>query len=335
MALPIPTKTWILTTNNRITFVSLIDTMQKYLYGLKEFLKANGYAVKGSCSAGTGAMDGVDRWASAASVTPRGASAATSQAWVVLTDLNGVDTLLAFQGGSDDVCRVSFSPTGIFVAAGTPNQQPTATDEQIVFSTVTVIGSAASGDRIWNGWVDSTSKLFRSTLFSGGLHVGRIWGIEQFDSHMDPVVTSKAVFGWGCSASQIALPNGSVMQTGTAGCRFVVGGTVVSGGTYASVESFPDSGATFEYSQTWGLIKPDLQGSLGYPIFPLTLCCQTAGARGKMGNWIDCWQARLNALPGDTYGIREFIAIGGITADASNQCGAMWPWDGVSDPVIL
>lgn len=90
MTLPALSKTWTHSTNNRISFVSLNDTMARFLFGIKNFLVATmGYTVKYTCDGTTGptsANDHTDRWVSFSNCTTQGANAASAQSFAVLTD---------------------------------------------------------------------------------------------------------------------------------------------------------------------------------------------------------------------------------------------------------
>lgn len=92
MTLPALQKSWLFSTNNRISFVSLNDTMARLLFGIKNFLVGTvGYTVKYSCDGTTGptsANDHTDRWLSFSSCTTRGAAAGNPQSFIVLTDSN-------------------------------------------------------------------------------------------------------------------------------------------------------------------------------------------------------------------------------------------------------
>lgn len=333
MALPTLTKTWIIDPCNRITYVSLLDTMQRYLYQIKEFLKANGWTVKGSASAGTGAMDAVDRWTVSTDVTPRATVAAASQAWIVLTSSgSGVDLCLNFRGSTDDICRQAFSPGGLYVAAGTPNQQPTATDEvEVDGFGQSVIGNQTSGDRLWSGWVTSDAKMCRFAIARAGIWGGvfgngRPWGIETYvatpivtPAYPTPLANPTLIY----ATDSNSLPNGSIIGK----TRLTVASIAYTANVHWGMETFVNS--TF-----FGNEKPQLQGGLGYPIYPLSYFSNTAGAKGKLGNAIDIWQGRTSGdLPGDTYGALQFIVmLGGSGGTAGTSM--VYPWDGVTVPVM-
>jgi hypothetical protein len=336
MALPVTTRTWVISPCNRIVFVSLLDTMQRYLFAVKQFLKANSWTVKGSCSAGTGAMDAVDRWSSFSSVTPRATVAAASQGWIVLTNsVTGIDLLIAFQGSSDDICRFSYSPGGLFIVAGTANQQPTAVDEVVDHGFgISVISSTSSGDRLWSGWASTDGKAFRFALARGGLWIGRSWGVESYTSTM-----SSPAIGAPASNPSLFLSifniNGIPSASQFGRTRLIVASvpsSVVA--VHLGVKSWPLNGSTSLYAISFGAEKAQLQGSLGYPILPLSFYGNTGGYRGKIGDAIDQWAGRsAGDNPGDTYGPSlQFINMFGYFG--SNGGGGVWPWDGITVPVM-
>jgi hypothetical protein len=322
MALPTVVKTWTISPNNRITFVSLLDTTQRYALGVKNFLKTNGYTVKGSCTAGTGAMDGVDRWTVSTDVTPRGTISAASQAWFVLTDGNGCDLLLDFQGGTDDVFRVAFSPTGVYVAAGTANNAPTATDEQVILST-TWIAATASADRLWNGWVDSQKKLCRFAIARSGAWVGSEWGLELTTPRVvsPPATWSPAVWGFNYVPNVNFFSNSTV--TGIAAP--VIASVRVSVSVQMGLEVYGAS------DTQWQNIQTEAQGANGYPMWPFYIGTNTTNAEGKLGDLIDWWLGRTTTVAdGDTYGTLQFINMNG----SGNPGGVVWPWNGATTPVL-
>lgn len=327
MTLPVPAKTWTISPNNRISFVSLLDTNQHYLFGIKAFLKTNGYAVKGSASAGTGAMDAVDRWTTFADVTPRGANTVTSQAWQVLTDGNGCDILLAFQGSSDHQGRIAFSPGGLYVAAGTPNQQPTATDEvEVIAASTSLVDATATADRVWHGWVSTDKKACRFAIARQSVFVAVFWGVEALVSTVVtsdklmgvPVTFSPAVWGFQYTPSQMSFSNFLTTNNGRA--RVIVASVAFNATLLGGVEEF-NSSAT-----QWGNVKTELQGAIGYPLYPLSIGSNLSGAQGKLGNLVDWWAGRTSSVTdGDTYALQLISTSGGIA----------WPWDSSTQPVLL
>jgi len=338
MALPVITKTWTITANNRIPYVSLNDTMSKYLFGVKEFLKTNGYTVRGSSDGVTASppstlvSDGIDRWVTAANVTTRGTGSGTPQSWIVLRDGAGVDILITYQGpATDDTARVSFSAGQLFTTQATGTFQPTATDEAVVLSSGSgsLIGSTASlSDRNWFGWVDSQSKMCRFAIARAGIFAGLAWGVEHVLSVIgvpssSPAVWSPPTWGFAWNPGASIIPN----QTSIGIARVSVASLAQSVTVFLGIEEFANNNALFSG------IKPEFQGGAAFPMFPLSIESNTANAHGKMGNLIDWWQGRTSGgVDGDLYGSLQFLGIGGISG-ASNGSG-VWPWDGTTVPVL-
>jgi hypothetical protein len=327
MTLPTVQKTWTISANNRITYVSLNDTSASLMYGVKAFLAANGYTVKYTCDGTTGPTSGADhtdRWASKANATTRATTAAAAQSWVVLTDGNGCDILIAYQGATDDVFKVSFAPSGDFTVAGTATFQPTSTTQQdFVPGTITAVATATSGDRVWHAWVDSQSKLFRVAIARTGIWVGLIWGVELVSSRVSGGVNfSPAVWGFSYVKAQM---------TAAAGTGF---GTTYSVNSRHGLARANSTNMTCEGGleyfggapNNWGNVKTELQGSTGYPIYPLSIGSETAGAQGPVGDLYDWWLGRTTSVnDGDVYGSNQFICMGP---------GVFWPWTGVGAPTM-
>lgn len=325
MALPALSTTYTFQINQRITFVSLNDTSARFMFGVKAKLKASGYTVKGSCDGVTGAMDGVDRWVTSTNATTRGANNTTAQSWIVLTDANGVNVMLAYQGASDDIFRVSFSPTGAYVAAGTPNQQPTATDEQVLCSATSMINATASGDRVWNCVVRADNKGFRVNIARLGSWVGLAWGVEQVQSTVVTATFSPPTWGFAFTPANLAGGNFNAAFSANARgglARTVVSSTAFSCQCVVGYEVWSGSAALF------GNTQPELQGSAGYLIQPVSIATTTTGSQGKIGNLVDWWIGRLSgASDGDVYGSNQFVVVG-------SAGGVIWPWDGATTPVL-
>lgn len=329
---PSLSQTWVISPNTRYVYgtgSTVQAVMQAYMFSVKSFLKTTmGHTVKGSCSAGTGAMDGVDRWTSASTVTPRNNGAAGSQAWVVLTDGNGVDLCLSYNSSADDIFRLAYSPTGIYAAAGTANQQPTATDECFDVATQTWVNAGTSLDRVWHLWATPDKKMWRSAIFRDGVAVSAI-GLERMVSALQnpavfigPAVFKfyTNVFGYG-TGSSVGVYGSS---TGGGNTRVhasdqeqninIGGGGEMYGGA-------PSAGSL-------GIDKPALQGGASYVMNPTCMFSATVGGEGKVGNRIDWWFIyELNLItPGDMFGASRFVAVG-------ETC--VWPWDGSSLPQVL
>ncbi len=338
MGYPVVTQTWTISSNNRYTpFVSLLTAMQTYALGLKNFLKTTMlYTVKGSCSAGTGAMDGVDRWTLISDVTPRNNGSAGSQAWFVLTDGNGVDICLSFNAASDDIFRLAHSPGGNYVAAATANQQPTATDECFNSATSSWIGATASGDRIWHFWGSSDKKMFRAAIYRAQV-VSSILGVEKINSDLiSPATWSLAVGGgtasvykfWhnttGYSLSNVNGAYSATLSAADVRVHENADINIACGGDLESVYiGRPDTASVTTD-------EPELQGTKGNLIIPHAISTSTATAQGKVGRKYDWWFAMgANTgvpVPGAVYGGNAFIAI--------DNC-VLWPWDSSTIPQVF
>lgn len=328
MALPTVQRTWTITPNNAITYVSLNDTMARFLFGVKQFLVANGYTVQGSSDGTTGAMDATDRWITFSNVTTRGGTAATPQSWIVLRDGNGVDILITYQGSADHTARVSFSPGQLYVAAGTPTHQPTATDEQLLSNSPFNMIGAETTNRRWNGWVDSVSKSCRFMMFSATSVVGHAWGVEEVDpaSFGSGVSWTPPVWGFAIGNAANALPNGT-----SVGLAKVVVGSIMASGNWIQLGAENIGGSSTMYNW-FGTVQPGLQGGAGYPIWPLIIGSNTAGRVGKLGKLYDWWIGRTGVAPGDTYGTLQFIHVNCAFGSFSTPAG-IWPWDGTTTPL--
>jgi hypothetical protein len=322
LPLPVATKTWIISPNNRIGFVSLADTMARYLFGIKSFLKANGYTVIGSSDGATAAL-ATDKWVTSADAITRGSAAATVQSWIILRDGNGVDMLIAFQGSTDNVCRISFSPGQLFVLAGTATNQPTATDEQVVTANIDMINPTTSVDRVWHGWVSSDAKLCRFAIARAGAWVGRSWGVELFTDGgtiVAPATMVKTVWGFAITAGIGSIVNGSAAGVARPSIVAVPFNCVV----HLGCEMFTNNPTNASF------FIPELAGQ--YMILPLSIASATTGARGELGNLIDQWIGSTVAVAGSYYGNLQFIAISGYIS--SNDNSGVWPWDGITVPLV-
>lgn len=332
MSLPVVSKTWNISACNRISFTSLNDTMSKFLFGIATYLISKGWTVKGSCNGTTGAMDGVNRWSSAANVTTRGSNTTTANSWIVLVDAFGYNICFSYVGGADDVARISVSFAGDFVAAGTPNQTPTSSgsNEQVILSGVSLIQNATSQDRIWSCWASSDSKSFRVAVARNGVWTGFVWGVEEYSQNSFDVSVTFISNSWAfafitapISFAGLNAANCTAFQGNARGgyIRAVVSSVTQLCSVALTTESFGGStvNATPERQQD---IAPELQGGTNYTLKRVGLWSITTGARGKTGNVIDWWIGRVGSgiADGDTYGSLQFI----------NLAETVWVWDGTT-----
>jgi hypothetical protein len=325
---PSISRNYIYSVNNRITFTSLIITMRTFLFGLKQFLKANGYIVVGSSNGVSAtpaglvslANDSTDRWIAATDAGVRGSSAASPQSWVILRDGNGVDILIAYQGGTDDICRISFSPGQLFTSAATATNQPTASDEQVVTSSNTIISTSLS-DRIWHGWVSSDRKSFRVAIAQSLLVIGA-WGVENIIPAVQlPILFLIPVIGFAYDRNGLISSGGSF----TTNTRSGVGRVSIAS---LSVNLQLGGGAETSLGQStlntsFVQFRPELHGANSFDVFPMSWWTLTSGGRGKLGMRIDWWG--YAAEDGTVYNKSSFI----------NIAGNVWPWDRVTGSPMM
>ena len=317
---------WSFLPNQRISFVSLNDTMARFLFGLKNWLVATiGYTVKYTCDGTTGpssSSDHTDRWASFANCTTRGANAASAQSFCVLTDGNGADFLLAYQGASDDVALVAMSSGALFVPAGTANQQPTATDIFTILQTTSIVSATASADRVWHAMATTDRTIFRVFIFRAGALLYS-FGLEKVQSAVLAIPWSPPVAIWATNNIDPTTPSGNGHPLGPSvidnGVGVRISGTNIF--TPGGGEVYNNGSAgSHAFSST---LLPPLQG-MAYPV-PVCIGSFQANLSGKVGSRYDCWYMYTNTLvQGDVFGDLKNISFG---------C-AVYPWDGVTTPVL-
>jgi hypothetical protein len=318
--IPAVTQSWTISANNRYLFGTVQGATQAYVFSIKQFLKVTmGYTVKGSSSAGTGAMDGVDRWSATSDVTPRNNGASGSQAWVVLTNGDAADICLSYNSSSDDVFRIAFSPGGVFVAAGTANQQPTAVDECFESASGTWGGTQGTFDRVWHHWGTSDKRMWRSAIFRDGSMVSAV-GTERLVS----TVVSPAAFV-GPAMYKFFYTQGAV---GDSSGALGIYNAATGGGVARVHASDQDVNISlggggemyggFPGASTFNVEKPPLQGGCCHIVNPVCLYSTTATGDGKLGMRIDWWFAFTFgvSVPSDWYG--RLVTV---------VAQMIWPWD--------
>ncbi len=340
MTTPAYIRTWVqkLTTGtpgDRIAYVSLIDTMQNYIFGVKTFLHANGHTLLWSASAGTGpanSADHTDRIAAASDFSPRGAGAGNSQGWFVLTTGTGAQLMVCYQGASDDIARISFSPGALFTLAGTTNQQPTATDECLISSGVTLIGSSTSADRVWHGWATADGKNCRFMLYRSAVVVGSTWGLELLtlptlpgNVSFTPVIASNAVWGFCYRDDQVGSP-GSVGGGWIANVRGGLARATISSVGYSVQCGLSSWSASNVIAPQVLSTNAALQGATGFTPWPVTAVSVMASADGYVGALVDWYIANPTGFsPGDGFGpAYNWIQVGSI----------LWPNPSLTAPTI-
>lgn len=322
MSLPTPAKTYTFTVNQTVTYTSVSQVTREVIFGYKNALKAAGFTVKGSSTGAAAAMDGSDRWTAYTDIGTRGANTTSAQAWIVLehaTGMGGTEIMLAWQGASDDMFKVSISQSGAWTVAATATHQPTAVDELIIRANTLSWDSTASGDRVWHFAISTDASVhwlmvarggaFRSFLYIGlcnpavvapAVWTVPVWGLSKAaSSTLDSTTLLQANQGIK------VRPNGSDYSANA--CFATETGTVGNGGMFGA-SGCPD---------VW-----ELQGGI-YVFGALAIHCTT---KGKAGNVYDMWLHGTTPVDGDTWPAgtdRTHISIGDFAL----------PWDG-SVPVM-
>jgi hypothetical protein len=344
MALPSITQTWQFNPNVRSTFASLNDTMATLLFQTKNFLVATlAWTVKYTCDGTTGptnASDHTDRWASKANCTTRFSGTGGAQSFAVLTNADGADILLSYNGASDDIATLRYSPGGLYAPAGTANQEPTATDEVIVTTGTTLINSTASLDRVFWFLGTTDKRMFRVAVMRNGTLIS-YWGVEKITSALVAPATwsltaggTSAMYGfYHSSGSLTATGAPTSILSGTQGAASYLGGSArvhTSSDLTIALDGGGESRGLSAAVSGYAVEKPELQGSSGELMYPLQKYSNTASASGKVGTCIDWWYAVTNAVTttpalGDTFGTLQYVCLGPTT---------IWPWDGTTTPVM-
>lgn len=314
--------------NQRITFVSLLITTGTYATGISNQAIAQGMTCAGSSNGVAAAMDGANRCTNAAGFAVRGANASTAQSWIVFTHANGAQTCLAYVGASDDIFRVSCSPGGLFVVAGTATFTPTATDEVVGTSATTLIGATASNDRIFNVWIDSAHNGWRAAIFRSNILAGSLIGSELFSADYLGSGASCAVptwcFAYTPSAASTAASLLGAYSASTAGgaTRMTVSGTPITvnmGGTGKILgnQTTAENGVAQELNSSNFLLRP------------IGVYSVTTGAKGDVGNRYDWHLDNEMKACGEVDSGKNWLYMNN-SASAGSVPGTLWPWDGTS-----
>jgi hypothetical protein len=308
--LPTLTKTYTHSANNRVVYASLTQTAQDVLFAWKAELKLRGFTVKGSSDSSAAAMDGLDRWATAANIV-RGANTTSAQSWIVLehAGMAGTEILLAYQGATDDVAKVSFSQGGIWTIAGTATFQPTAADECIVHaSSDSLIVATTSLDRLWTSAVATDGSGLFFAIARGGVF-GRLIYIGLATSAVLAPATWD-VPAWGFSTTGTVFTHAAAFS-----------GTTIANARISGADVNLNWGI-----ETWGaMVCPNntitgvwaWQGN-EHVFQPCSLGSTTLG---KAGNVIDIFNGPTNMVDGDTWpndGTQTLVAVGDFVI----------PWNG-------
>lgn len=331
MTAPVQQKIWTITANQRIpilTYTTLVQQGGRYLRLIADTLLANGYTCKGSSNGTAAAMDGVNRWATDADASDQGANTTTAVSWMVLTDGNGADICMSYVGATGDVARIAFSPGGLYVVAGTPTFTPTATDECVLCNGVSLVSTSLVNDRVLYVWTDSEAKMMRVCCFVAGALCNGNWGVELLNANRNTLPFSPAVWGFQFTAANLQLGSSSLF--GAYSVNSIGGQCRINGVTcnvFLGAEAYGGGSFTTFAGPT---VKPELQHSIGYAMFPIECGTTTTNRQGPIGSLYDWWTGQLGAS--NTVG--NVCFPGGQWMMMGISSGPVWPWDPTVIPQI-
>lgn len=369
------TKNWNIAPNLRRPYTSMADQVGWCFYENKTKMLAAGWTVKWSSNGTdgpTGPGNTIDRWSSIANIATRGTASATAQSWIVLQNTDGLQVLLAYQGATADVARITYSPGGLFVPQGYSapqfNYQPTATDETYCLTGGSLVEPSTSQDRVMTIWTttDSTQWSFvisRSDVIVNAIGVEKVisyCGVNVFDRpyvgyrHLQFVFWSPNMGGLGAyGVTPVSTPYNALYNYGTASWRGNIARVFTNsvsrtnrvGGGWMEVASFADGFTRSMGDVFFNDVYPALQGSRGAPCYPLIWSGEkVANLDGILGQAIDWWlchtnqtgiPARGNMLPGFDIGDNP-----GVDPVRSNWCVALGnamvrPWRNVAAAMLF
>jgi hypothetical protein len=117
-----------------------------------------------------------------------------------------------YQGGSDDVVRIGYSPTGLYTLASPTTNQPTATDEVAITVGNSLVNGTTNGDRILQIWVSSGGKNWSCAIFRQNALVNVV-GVERVNDLTAPGVFTLPYVGYRLSSA--TRGNGNGLPTGS------------------------------------------------------------------------------------------------------------------------
>jgi hypothetical protein len=341
MFAPILTKAWNIYPNLRRPYTSLADQMGWFFYENKTKMLASGWTVKftsDGTNGPTSAGDTTDRWTSIASASAfRATVSGAAQSWAVLQNSDGLQVLFTFQGASDDVGRISYSPGGLFTPQGfsapTFTYQPTATDETIISVGTTIVNATTSSDRVMSIWCTADSTQWSFMLARAGF-VTTWLGIERIISYCGTGVLNVpyAAYRYTYKADRGGLatmennpssngggsctPGGFILNTaaqtaGFSGCIARVftnsaSRVVRCGGGAICVSGIADTFTRTLNDRAMFSNFPALQGSRMAPCYPFFWCGEKVtnldGILGSPIDWWFCHTATMTNFSGVTAG---------------------------------
>lgn len=315
-------KAWSINPNVRNAYVSLADMSGWYIYENHAWLKTHGWTVKFTSDGTTGPSSGADttdRITSKTTASTRGANATSVQSWSVLTSSDGLQFLLAFQGATDDVVRLAYSPGGLYAINGTDSRfQPTASDEVVFCQGNSVVNGGTSLDRVMCIWAANDGTAWSNILFRNGTHQTTM-GLEKVNNSCAPGVFNVPYIAYRYTAfdrsgnpggagpvyDPSSTAAGAATWTGGMARVFTLGAarsTRLGGGTLALNYL---EGQSNQINQTFLSNTPALQNGT-MPLLPWFLTGEKASLLdGFLGTAMDWWIGYSGSL--STPAFNDFI----------------------------
>lgn len=341
MSMPTVVLSWDFTKiNQRETYTSVNDATGFTFFTMwRYWIDVLGWTIKYTCDGTTGptsSSDHTDRLTTKAKCVTRGASTTAVQSFGVATDGNGADHLLAYVGSGtsptgDDLFYMAYSPTGVYLPAGTSTNTPTATDQVLVQNSLTLVGTGAN-DRLIQMQGSTDKKNFRLWVYSNGV-MQREYFIERGTSSVqsalnwtDPLVVGQNTAISGSSSfsgtgGPISNPSGS-SQGSTGNAYAKIAGQIVAVG--GGGELYLGSTRMGQGVNCFTTANPELNG--GGPIVPTVFASSTTFTQGKLANRIDSWFPFVNGITDNTWF--------GSNYNYMYANSRVVPWDGVNPMII-
>ena len=330
MPAPILTKAWTISPNLRRPYTSLADQIGWFFYENKTKMLAAGWTVKftsDGTNGPTSAGDTTDRWTSIAAASAfRGTASATAQSYAVLQNADGLQVLFTYQGASDDIGRITYSPGGLFTPQGftapTFTYQPTATDEVLTSVANTLVNATPSQDRVLHIWTTTDTKQWSCLLARAG-NIQTAIGIERVLSYCGVNVFDVPYVGYRhqnfakvvnppiltpSPAGSINTTLGAIGAAGYLGTHARVFTNSASrmvrvGAGFITNTNFPDN-FNRSYNDVFMFANyPALQGGVSAPLYPIVWSGEKAtNLDGILGSPIDWWLCHTaqTGVPGAT-----------------------------------
>lgn len=351
-SLPAKSVAWNRSLLNRCAYSSVNQAAGDVMYKVaNELITTRGFTCKGSCDGVTGAMDGVFRWASGNSAKTRFNGSAGAQSWVAITLAGGRgDVVFSYNAAADDIYNIWWSPGGIALAAGTPAQEPTATDKVLLNKWYTgsgvmgtIVGSTAANDRLVSIWSRPDKGGFRVAVASNGSWQS-LFGVDVFtaDTYGAGITVLdctafyvNGAFDGNNNSPYLAMLNsGNDINNAAAGQKRFAGRRTDGGGTTLDLANKmkvvgQTTAGTAASSGFDGGFAPELQGGATYTMKRLGLYSVTTSHRGDVGTLLDWYISRNLATinNGDTAGTLDWICV-------NKTCSYWWDWDSAT-PVVM